>query len=96
MGQNFLIDESVLEKIISAAGLSKNDTILEIGPGLGILTLELAKRAKKVIAVEKDETLFEALQDILRKQKINNVEIINDDILQISNFKFLISNYSNF
>jgi len=84
MGQNFLIDENVLEKIIESAELSKNDTILEIGPGLGILTIELAKRVKKVIAIEKDKTLYQTLKKILEKQKINNVELINGDILNTS------------
>ena len=57
LGQNFLIDDSILKKIITAAELSPSDTVLEIGPGLGILTVELAKRAKKVIAIEKDGAL---------------------------------------
>ena len=92
MGQNFLIDESVLEKIIAASRLSKDDIVLEIGPGLGILTAELAKRVKQVIAVEKDKTLYRALENILGEQKINNIEMLNEDVLQISNFQFLISN----
>jgi len=81
MGQNFLIDENVLGKIIESAELSKNDTILEIGPGLGILTIELAKRVKRVIAIEKDKILCQALKKILEDQRINNVELINGDIL---------------
>lgn len=84
LGQHFLRDPVVLEEIIGAAEISQNDKILEIGPGLGVLTLELARRAQKVVAVEKDKKLCEVLQNILETQKIENVEIINDDILQIS------------
>lgn len=95
MGQNFLIDENVLNKIIGAANLSLKDTVLEIGPGLGILTIELAKRTKKVIAIEKDKTLCEILKKILKEQNINNVEIVNKDILKVfgeipnSNYKIV-------
>ncbi|HUT96139.1 MAG TPA: 16S rRNA (adenine(1518)-N(6)/adenine(1519)-N(6))-dimethyltransferase RsmA [Candidatus Paceibacterota bacterium] len=83
MGQNFLIDENVLNKIIGAANLSPEDTVLEIGPGLGILTIELAKRAKKVITIEKDKNLCEVLQKTLDEENIKNVKIINGDILKI-------------
>ncbi len=88
-GQNFLIDKTVLKKTIDAATLSPKDTVLEIGPGLGILTIELAKRVKKVIAVEKDGTLCQVLKDILKDYK--NIEIINKDILKIENCKLKIS-----
>ena len=91
LGQNFLIDESVLNKIIETANLSVDDIVLEIGPGLGTLTIELAKRVKKIIAIEKDKTLCQVLENILRTNKVFNVGIINKDVLQISNFKFLIS-----
>lgn len=79
LGQNFLTDRGILRKIIDAAELHPNDITLEIGPGLGILTIELAKRAKKVIAIEKDEQICKALEKILKDYK--NVEIINNDIL---------------
>jgi len=79
LGQNFLIDKSVLRKIIETANLSPKDTILEIGPGLGILTIELAKQAKQVIAVEKDKRMCEILKEVLKDYK--NVKIINQDIL---------------
>ncbi len=69
LGQNFLVDKNVLEKIIEAANISLDDIILEIGPGLGILTLELAKCAKKVIAVEKDKALCQILKIILKDLK---------------------------
>jgi len=81
LGQNFLVDRTILNKIISAGDLSKKDTVLEIGPGLGVLTQELAKRTKKVIAVEKDRTLCQILKDMLRVEGINNVKVINKDAL---------------
>jgi 16S rRNA (adenine1518-N6/adenine1519-N6)-dimethyltransferase len=77
-----------LEKIIAAADSSENDTVLEIGPGLGVLTLALAKKVKKVVAVEKDETLIGILNNELRIKNIKNVEIINCDALKIFNFQF--------
>ena len=68
LGQNYLIDDFKRKKIIEYAKLSKEDTVLEIGPGIGTLTLELAKRAKKVIAIEQDTTIFNILQKRLEKQ----------------------------
>ncbi|MDO8600780.1 MAG: 16S rRNA (adenine(1518)-N(6)/adenine(1519)-N(6))-dimethyltransferase RsmA [bacterium] len=82
LGQHFLVSSSVLKKIIDAAELQPDDIIVEAGPGLGILTEELARRIKKVIAVEKDRTLAEILAGRLRKKNITNVEIIRDDILK--------------
>jgi 16S rRNA (adenine1518-N6/adenine1519-N6)-dimethyltransferase len=81
LGQNFLINKGVIEKMISAAGLMHSDTVIEIGPGLGALTLALAKKVKKVIAVEKDKGLVELLQTKLVNEKINNVQLIEADIL---------------
>jgi len=92
MGQNFLIDENILNKIIESADIKKDDTILEIGPGLGILTIELAKRARKVIAIEKDKNLCEILQKILDAENVKNVKIINADILK-SRYKIQDTNY---
>jgi 16S rRNA (adenine1518-N6/adenine1519-N6)-dimethyltransferase len=91
LGQHFLIDKSVLKKIVEASNISSRDTILEIGPGIGVLTQELAKRAKKVIAVEKDKKMVEILKEVLKGFK--NVEIIQGDILKfpISNFQFPIN-----
>ena len=89
MGQNFLIDKEVLEKIINTADLTKDDTVLEIGSGLGTLTKELAKRTKKVITIEKDKQMTEALKEIIKDYK--NVEIVFDDILKIKKLK--IKNY---
>jgi 16S rRNA (adenine1518-N6/adenine1519-N6)-dimethyltransferase len=91
-GQNFLIDKKVLEKIIQAANLSRSDLILEIGPGLGVLTKELARRVRKVIAVELDSRLVRVLKKEM--EDYGNVEIIEGDILklQITNSKFQIRN----
>ena len=62
LGQNFLIDKEIVKKVIGAADLSPEDVILEIGPGLGVLTIELAKKAKKVITIEKDPNLARILK----------------------------------
>lgn len=78
LGQNFLIDELAIKKIIEASDLNPDDVVLEIGPGSGILTQELAKRAKKVVAVEKDIKMIEILKESLKD--FNNVEIIQGDI----------------
>jgi 16S rRNA (adenine1518-N6/adenine1519-N6)-dimethyltransferase len=80
-GQNFLIDERVLNKIIAAADITEEDTVLEVGPGIGTLTQALAKSAKKVIAVEIDKTLVPILGEVLADY--NNIEIINNDILKV-------------
>jgi len=66
MGQNFLINENTLKKIIKAADLSKDDIVLEVGPGLGILTKELAQKARKVITIEKDKEIVEVLKKRIR------------------------------
>ncbi len=82
LGQNFLIDKEILDKIIQAAQLSEQNTVLEIGPGVGVLTQGLAKKTRKVIAVEKDKKLTAILkQNFLKKQ---NVEIVEGDILRLS------------
>lgn len=80
-GQNFLIDSHVLNKIIAAAGVTKEDMVLEIGPGIGTMTQYLAEAAREVIAVEIDKTLIPILQDTL--QDYDNVTIINEDILKV-------------
>lgn len=80
-GQNFLIDPHVLDKIITAAQISKEDTVLEIGPGIGTMTQYLAETAGKVIAVEIDKNLIPILTDTLGGYE--NVQIINEDILKI-------------
>ena len=81
-GQNFLIDEHVIEKILKAAGISKDDTVLEIGPGIGTLTQYLCENAGKVIAVEIDRSLIPILEnDTLAGYE--NVRIINDDVMKL-------------
>ena len=77
-GQNFLVDEEALNRVVAAAELTPQDTVLEIGPGIGVLTQELAKTAKKVIAVEKDRNMVKILQETVGD--FENVEIICDDI----------------
>lgn len=83
LGQNFLIDSRVISQIIEAADLKESDTVLEIGPGIGNLTQELAKRAKKVIAVEKDPKMCEILKELLDCWIVGNVEIVKGDILKL-------------
>jgi len=85
LGQNFLIDKTAIKKIIEAADLNSNDVVLEIGPGSGVLTKELAQRAEKVIAVEKDQRMIEILKEELKG--FNNVEVIQGDILKNIKFK---------
>lgn len=79
-GQNFLIDIHVLNKIIQAAEISKEDMVLEIGPGIGTMTQYLAEAARRVIAVEIDRNLIPILADTL--SEYNNVKIINEDVLK--------------
>ena len=88
LGQNFLIDKSVLKKIIKAAELTKKDVILEIGPGIGNLTRELAHKAKRIIAVEKDPKLARILKETLKEFK--NIQIIQGDILKIQDTRYKI------
>ena len=86
MGQNFLRDKNVLNKIVAAANLTTKDNVLEIGPGLGVLTRELAKRAGRVVAVEKDRKSAQKLKEQLAEEKVENVEIVEGDILKFSIF----------
>lgn len=80
-GQNFLVDTRILEKIISAAGITKDDCVLEIGPGIGTMTQYLCENARKVIAVEIDNSLIPILGDTL--SEYDNVQVINEDILKV-------------
>ena len=80
-GQNFLIDTHVLDKIIRAADIGKDDMVLEIGPGIGTMTQYLAEAAGKVIAVEIDRNLIPILQDTL--DGYENVRLINEDVLKL-------------
>lgn len=80
-GQNFLIDEHVLDKIIRAAEITKDDYVLEVGPGIGTMTQYLACAAREVTAVEIDRALIPILEDTLKEY--DNVSIINEDILKV-------------
>ncbi|WDL99006.1 16S rRNA (adenine(1518)-N(6)/adenine(1519)-N(6))-dimethyltransferase RsmA [Alicyclobacillus sp. ALC3] len=80
-GQNFLVDERVLDAIAAASGLTHSDGALEIGPGAGVVTRRLAERAKSVVAIEKDRSLAPVLAESLKG--CNNVEIVYDDVLEV-------------
>ena len=79
LGQNFLINESVAGSLVETAGVGKNDTIVEVGPGTGTITKLLAEHAGRVIAVEKDRRFIPILKEELKALK--NIEVVNDDIL---------------
>jgi len=81
LGQHFLVDRNILDKVIRTAEVKREDVILEVGPGLGEMTLGLARLAKRVIAVEIDSTLVEILKK--KMSTVSNVEIIEEDILKI-------------
>lgn len=80
-GQNFLIDTHVLDKIVEAAHITKEDFVLEIGPGIGTMTQYLAYAAREVVAVEIDKALIPILEDTL--SEYDNVTVINDDVLKV-------------
>lgn len=80
-GQNFLIDTHVLDKIVAAAGITKDDFVLEIGPGIGTMTQYLCENARQVLAVEIDKMLIPILEDTL--SAYDNVEVLNEDILKV-------------
>lgn len=80
-GQNFLIDTHVLDRIIEESGITKDDCVLEIGPGIGTMTQYLCENAREVIAVEIDKALIPILEDTL--SAYDNVTVINDDILKV-------------
>jgi len=82
LGQNFLVDETILKYIVICAGVSRQDTVLEIGPGLGSLTRHLALAADKVVAVELDQKLFPALETILNP--FPNIRLLQGDILKLA------------
>ncbi|PKM66010.1 MAG: 16S rRNA (adenine(1518)-N(6)/adenine(1519)-N(6))-dimethyltransferase [Firmicutes bacterium HGW-Firmicutes-2] len=86
-GQNFLIDSNIIDKIIQGAELTKEDIVLEIGPGIGSLTQAMAESSKKVIAVEIDKKLIPVLEDTL--SGYDNVRIINEDILKLDIMKVI-------
>lgn len=92
LGQNFLQDEKILKKIADFARIEKKDTVVEVGPGEGSLTEFLLEKAKKVVAIEKDERLAELLREKFRKHILDNrLEIVVGDIL---NYELRIKNYA--
>ena len=82
LGQNFLINDDVIENIVDSAQIGKDDLVIEIGPGLGTLTAKLLEKAKKVIAIELDNRMIEILQD--RFKLYSNFELINEDVLKVN------------
>ena len=81
LGQNFLIDQNILDKIVAGSGIDKTWGVLEIGPGAGTLTRELAHAAKNVVAVEIDKSLIPLLEDTL--SDLDNVKVISDDVMKV-------------
>jgi len=82
LGQNFLIDENVVQEIIDSSEIKKEDLVIEIGPGLGTLTSRLIEKAGKVICVELDSKMVNIIKE--RFKLYNNIEIINEDILKLN------------
>ena len=93
LGQNFLINDKVIENIVKAAEVTEDDLIIEIGPGLGTLTSKLLEKAGKVIAVELDENMIKILEDRFKLYK--NFYLINEDILKIDLKELIASNLNN-
>lgn len=81
LGQNFLTDKNIIDEIVDGAGIEPEDTVLEIGPGIGVITYEAAQLAKKVVAVEIDKSLLPILAETL--SEYDNVKVINEDILKL-------------
>ena len=82
LGQNFLIDDNVIDRILDGARLCEGDKIIEVGPGIGTLTREMGKVADKVVAIEIDKTLIPILKDTL--SEFENIEVVNQDILKVN------------
>ncbi len=91
LGQNFLIDQNVLDKIVSGSGIDESWGVLEIGPGAGTLTRELATRAKRVVAVEIDKSLIPLLEDTL--SDFDNASVINEDVMKVDLKQLIIENF---
>ena len=87
LGQNFLVDRNILDKILDAADIHEGDSVLEIGPGVGTLTLALAERGAKVVAVEIDRDMLEILSEVLADYP--NVKVVNADFLRLDLKEFL-------
>lgn len=92
LGQNFIVDSSVCPRIAEMGGCDENTGVIEIGAGVGVLTAELAKRAKKVVCVELDKRLLPVLDETLAD--FDNIEIVNDDILKIDLHKLIEEKFS--
>lgn len=90
LGQNFLIDDNVIENIVESANITKEDLVIEIGPGLGTLTARLLEKAKKVIAIELDNRMINILND--RFSLYENFELINEDVLKVDLRKLISEN----
>ena len=93
LGQNFLIDDNVIEKIVEGAKIEKEDLVLEIGPGLGTLTKILLEKAKKVISIELDNRMVNILEDRFKLYK--NFEVIQKDVLKLDLKNLIKENYKN-
>lgn len=89
LGQNFLFDEHYLSKIVESGSITKEDTVIEIGPGLGVLTTRLAEKAKKVIAIEIDQNIVPVLKDLTKDA--GNIEIVCADVMK-TDIKALVQN----
>ena len=90
LGQNFLINDEVVQGIVDRAEISKDDLVIEIGPGLGTLTKELLEKAGKVVAIELDTRMIQILKD--RFNLYNNFELINEDVLKVDLNKLIQEN----
>ncbi len=93
LGQNFLVDKNIVKKIIVAAEITREDLIIEIGPGIGTLTQFLAEQAKRVIAIEIDKNLLPILKETL--SEYNNVKVIHDDVLKVNFSQLIEEEYKN-
>lgn len=87
MGQNFLTDEEIVKDIVSKADVTSDDLVIEVGAGVGTMTIELAKKARRVVAIEIDKKLIPALSEVL--EQYDNVEIINEDAMKIDMKKII-------
>jgi len=83
-GQNFLVSQKIYDQIVAAADLSKSDVVLEVGPGLGFLSLALAPRVHKVLCVELDDRIAAILPDRFKSQSVDNIKVVNADIRQLN------------
>jgi 16S rRNA (adenine1518-N6/adenine1519-N6)-dimethyltransferase len=81
LGQNFLIDKHVVDRIIEGAGITEDDCVIEVGPGMGVLTAAAAEKARRVVAVERDGRLMPLLAEVLAKY--DNIRVVHDDILKV-------------